>query len=70
MDVQTLNQSPEAILQRIDAIIHELAELRKQVAQSQVGLASDDLAQQLYGVLGQGSWSEYDPDLNWQRFSA
>jgi hypothetical protein len=67
MDVPTLKPSPEAILQRIDAIIYELAELRKQVVQSQAGLASDDLAQQLYGALGQGSWSEYDPLISRDR---
>jgi hypothetical protein len=70
MEVQTFNQSPEIILQRIDAIIHELQALRQVVARAQVDSPGDDLAQQLYGVLGQGDWSEYDKDLDWQRFDA
>lgn len=70
MDVQTLNPTPEVILQHIDAIIHELQELRQVVARTQVDLPTDDLAKQLYGALGQGDWSEYDKDLDWLRFNA
>ena len=68
--MQTLDHSPETILRRIDAIIRELEELRGMVLRSQVEPANDNLAQQLYGILGQGNWDEYDLDLDWQRFSA
>jgi hypothetical protein len=68
MEAQPLNQSPAEILQRIDAIMRELEELRRAIIRSRASLPPDDLAQQLYGVLGQGSWSEYDMDLDWQRF--
>lgn len=52
-------------------IIRELVELRENVARMQPAPDDkEDLAEQLYGALGQGSWDEYDPDLDWQRFEA
>ncbi len=71
MAIQTHDQSPEAILQRIETIMQELAELRQMVllAQSEAP-AAGGLAQQLYGALGHGSWEEYDLQLDWQRFGA
>jgi hypothetical protein len=70
MTIQTRDQSPEAILQRIDAIMRELGELRQMVLHIQSQPTTGDLAQQLYGVLGHGSWEEYDMQLDWQRFGA
>jgi hypothetical protein len=70
MEIQTADRSSETILQRIDAIIHELTELRKIVLRAQVESPNGNLAQQLYGALGRGDWSEYDPGLDWQRFAA
>jgi hypothetical protein len=71
MGLQIQNQSPEAILQRIDAIIRELESLRSMIVVSaQTRPASNNLAQRLFGVLGQGTWAEYDLDLDWQRFEA
>ena len=64
------DESPEAILQRIETIMRELAELRQMVLHIQSEPAAGDLAQQLYGVLGHGSWEEYDVQLDWQRFGA
>ena len=58
---------PDPILRRIDAIIQELQEL-KQVVLVQERSVDGNLAAQLYGALGQGTWDEYDPDLDWQRF--
>jgi predicted transcriptional regulator len=65
MNVHTRDQSPEAILQRIDAIMRELGELRQMVLRIQSEPAAGNLAQQLYGVLGQGTWEEYDMQLDW-----
>ncbi|GAB4542805.1 MAG: hypothetical protein Kow0063_35280 [Anaerolineae bacterium] len=60
-----LLRSPEAILERIEAIMRELAELRQMVLRIQPEPAAGDLAQQLYGALGHGSWEEYDlPDFD------
>ncbi|HEX8682521.1 MAG TPA: hypothetical protein VF707_09430 [Ardenticatenaceae bacterium] len=59
----------EAIVQRIDAILQELAELRRMVIQSQAYPQGKNLAERLYGSAGQGTWDEYDPDLDWKRFS-
>ena len=70
MDAYPVDQSVEAILQRIDTTIRELEGLRKALLRSQAETLKDDLAQQLYGALGQGDWEEYDPDLDWQRFAA
>jgi len=70
MDAYPVNQSVEAILQRIDTTIRELEGLRKALLRSQAETPENNLAQQLYGALGQGDWEEYDPDLDWQRFAA
>jgi hypothetical protein len=67
MNVHTRDQSPEAILQRIDAIMRELGELRQMVLRIQSEPAAGNLTQQLYGVLGQGTWEEYDMQLDWQQ---
>jgi hypothetical protein len=64
---RVLQEPPEQILDRIDAIIQELQALR-QVVLAQTHPAEEDLATQLYGALGQGSWEEYDAQLDWQRF--
>ncbi len=70
MVIPTRDQSPEAILQRIETIMRELAELRQMVLLIQSEPAAGNLAQQLYGALGHGSWEEYDAQLDWQRFGA
>jgi hypothetical protein len=70
MTVQTHDQSAEMVLERIDAIMHELGELRRMILRVQIKPAPENLAQQLYGALGQGSWEEYDQHLDWQRFGA
>ena len=66
--MQKVPESPDLILKRIDAIIQELQELR-QVVLVQERSPEGNLAEQLYGALGQGTWDEYDPDLDWQRFA-
>jgi hypothetical protein len=62
-----IESTPEMLLERIDLIAHELEELRQAVL-AQVRPPDGNLAERLYGALGQGSWDEYDPDLDWQRF--
>jgi hypothetical protein len=58
---------PELIIKKIDAIVHELQELRRTI-QVQIRPPETNLAEQLYGALGRGSWEEYDHDLEWRRF--
>jgi predicted component of type VI protein secretion system len=69
MGVQVDDLSPQVIVQRIDAIMQELGELRQMIIRIQTKLPKDNLAEQLYGILGKGTWGEYDLDLEWQRFS-
>ena len=64
------DQPQEALLQRIDAIARELEMLRQSILHPRADQSNGDLAQQLYGALGQGTWDEYDQDLDWQRFGA
>ena len=64
------SQSTELILQRIEAIMRELESLRKIVLTAQIESPQENLAQKLFGILGQGNWDEYDSDLDWQRFEA
>lgn len=70
MTLDLQNQSPEAILERIDAIIAELEALRQAVAATRNPSPTANLASKLFGALGQGSWAEYDLELDWQRFEA
>jgi hypothetical protein len=60
--------SQDEILDRIDAIIHELERLRKIVETKRIETSRTDLADQLFGSLGKGEWTEYDWDLDWERF--
>ena len=60
--------SQDEILDRIDAIIHELESLRKIVETKRIETSRTDLADQLFGSLGKGEWAEYDLDLDWERF--
>ncbi|MBI1880037.1 MAG: hypothetical protein HYR94_17770 [Chloroflexi bacterium] len=60
MILQIQNSSPEAILRRIDAIIQELEGLRQIILTAQTEPPRENLAQKLFGVLGQGKWEEYD----------
>ncbi len=72
MSVQTVDQSQETILQRIDAIIRELEELRCQLTVTSKAAATfekSSLTKELFGSLGHGTWDEYDLDLDWVRFS-
>ena len=69
MNMRTVDQSSEAIAQRINAIIRELEELRNAVLRTYAEPPGENLVEQLYGALGQGDWGEYDLDLDWQRFA-
>ncbi len=55
------------IVTQINAIIPELLALRRRltVATTTPPAESGGLTAALYGVLGQGTWDEYDPDLDW-----
>jgi hypothetical protein len=59
----------EAVLERIDAILRELLELRQTVA-SHGRAARGNAAAQLFATLGHGTWEEYDLDADWQRFES
>jgi hypothetical protein len=60
--------SPQAIAERIDAIIHELEMLRSMVVTVHTGQLQSGAAKKLFGVLGKGSWDEYDSDIEWRKF--
>jgi len=68
MGIQTRDQSAEAILRRIDAIVRELGELCEMGVDVQPEPPTENLAQQLYGAVGHGTWEEYDLELDWRRF--
>jgi hypothetical protein len=63
-----VQQPTDRILERIDAIIQELQELRQEVM-TRDRPSEKNLAAQLYAAWGQGTWNEYDPHLDWQRFT-
>ena len=56
-------------MKKIDSILYELQEMRQSVLE-QAQHSDGNLAEELYGVLGQRTWDEYDPDLDWQSFWA
>jgi hypothetical protein len=64
-----MDTRPEMILKKIDSILYELQELRRSVL-DQARHSDGKMAEELYGALGQGTWDEYDRDLDWQRFAA
>jgi hypothetical protein len=64
-----MESTAATLLERTDTIARELEELRKAVW-LQAQLPERNLADRLYGALGQGSWDEYDLELDWQRFSS
>ena len=68
MNVNLEQPSTEAILQRIDAIMRELEMLRNVVLSRTNIPDNEDLGELLFGALGQGTWAEYDTDLDWMRF--
>ena len=48
--------------------MRELLELRRLItAQSESD--GSDIVSQLSGCLGQGSWDEYEDDIEWERFA-
>ena len=57
------------VIARIDAIICELEALRRELTRSPVP-ATPNLTERLFGALGHGTWDEYDPHLDWLRFSS
>lgn len=67
--VQDTGMPSEAVLERIDAILRELLELRQTVV-AQGWATRGDLAIELFGALGRGTWEEYNVDLDWQRFDS
>jgi hypothetical protein len=71
MTIQTNDPSAAMILQRIDAIIAELQLLRRQVVTIRPSAPLPlNLVDELAGSLGQGTWDEYDLQLDWERFDA
>ncbi len=70
IDLKRDSPAESDILQRIDAIMHELQELRAALLWQRSETPAAGKAQELFGALGQGTWDEYDPDLDWQRFTA
>lgn len=62
----------ELILQRLDTIAAELQLLRQAILRQdspELDKASENIAAQLYGALGQGAKNEYDLLLEWERFN-
>jgi hypothetical protein len=73
MDGGMMEMTEEAILERIDTISRELRELPGPapgplVATPQARQSAENLAEELFGILGQGSWDEYDEQLDSKRF--
>lgn len=81
MTVQPIDQTPEQVIRRIDAIITELQTLRHSVSQivrlaqpdSRVATNAVNIVDELAGSLGPAAPDELDYfntfDLSWQRFA-
>lgn len=67
--MQTGMDNNQVLLAHIDAIIQELENLRCLIAQ-QSSAPAPPLVERLFGSLGQGTWDEYDVDIDWLRFGA
>ena len=62
-----MQTSPEALLQRIEAMMRELQEMRRLLL-IQNRPPEENLVEQLWSALGQGTWDEYRDDLAWECF--
>ena len=74
MDAQPTVQVPsDVLIRRIDAIMDELQALRRLIVAEpppQAEPHEPGLVAQLAGCLGQGSWDEYEDDIEWERFAS
>ena len=59
------------MIARIDAIIHTLEALRRQLELATLPKTTvpNGIIEELFGAAGQGTRDEYDLDLDWARFS-
>ena len=57
------------VVGRIDAMMRELEAIRRQLMTLPKAESSAGLTDKLFGALGQGTWAEYDLNLDWARFS-
>jgi hypothetical protein len=59
------------VITRIDAIIHELEALRRQLqlAAHPKTTVPTGITEELFGAAGQGTRDEYDLNLDWARFA-
>ncbi|MBL7164681.1 MAG: hypothetical protein ISS57_19000 [Anaerolineales bacterium] len=65
--------NPQQIISRIDTIIRELETLRQILTDPAPTIAEpkrkNGLTEELFGAAGQGSWDEYDPNIDFLRFA-
>lgn len=73
MALQTLDNSPRALLQRLDTVLQELLALRQVVQTMVQEEADEDLVSALAGSLGPAAPDEAQYfntfDITWQRFA-
>ena len=73
MAIQMLDNSPRAILQRLDVVLHELLTLRQVVQTMVQEEPKEDLVSVLAGSLGPAAPDEAEYfntfDITWQRFA-
>jgi hypothetical protein len=71
--IHTNEHSPQAILQRLDAVLTELLALRKTVQEMAKAEQNEDMVATLAGSLGPAQADELDYfnqfDVTWQRFA-
>lgn len=72
MTIQLDNQTPDVILDRIDAILNDLLTLRQDVQSMVREQASTNIIKELAGSLGPAPSDEFEYfnslDMSWQRF--
>jgi|YNPBryantNP2012_1023418.scaffolds.fasta_scaffold26612_2 hypothetical protein len=56
------------VIERIDAMMRELAAIRRQLSTLPNVAAVSGLTQELFGAAGKGTRDEYDLQLDWKRF--
>jgi hypothetical protein len=53
----------------LDEIVQELLAIRQMLGAPEPEPTPPGATRRLFGCLGQGTWDEYDLDLDWARFS-
>ncbi len=69
MRVETSVTVPAELIVRLDSLIQEMQDLRRQISFLATVKSESNFVQRLYGAMGQGTREEYDVFADYERFA-